>query len=139
MGHFFCPACRQRHRKDGQTPQFRQCVGPKIPQRPKQSGKSGGVQRRPAQGSHDHKAPGLPLRPAQQKGEGGGDDGGGVQCIQRRGDPGKAGAEGPQEVVQHAGPHPQQDGLGEEQQLPLGRRHPNRRPKKPPLLMAGSS
>ena len=108
-------------RPDGQKPQTHQLhrrVGPELPQGPQQLRKAGDIQHRPAQGPHQQKPSRLPLRPPQQKDEGRRSHGQGVPSVQHRGAAAEPQAEGPQEVIAHRRPGPQQDGL--EKQPALG-------------------
>lgn len=95
--------------------QIGQRVGPKGPHRPQRGGEGAEEQHRAPQNAQHHKAPQLALRPAEEKGEGGGPHGQAVTPVQHPGEAGDAEAEGAQHVVQHAGGQAQQDGLGEHQ------------------------
>ncbi len=122
--------------------QVGQGVRPKGPHRAQQLGEGAEKQHRAAHGAQHREAPQLPPAPPQEKEERGRPHKEAVGRVQRGGEAGQAQPEGAQQIVQHPGGQPQQDGLGEQQQL-LGdlvsHPYPNSRLKKPPRPGPSSS
>ena len=119
-----------------------QGIGPKVPHRAQRLGQGAEEQHRAAQGPQHREAPQLSAAPPQKKAEGGAPHGQAVGRVQRAGKAGKPQPKGPQQVVQHPGGQPQQDGLAEHQHLlgDLGPPpYPHRRLKKPPRPCPPSS
>ena len=88
-----------------------QRIHPKIPDRPQKRGKRGEKQHRPSRRAQQDEQPQLALAPAQDEQEKGKAHGQAVQDVQPGGGLWLAQAEGPQQVVQKTGPHPQKNRL----------------------------
>lgn len=98
-------------------------------------GKGAEEQHRAAHGAQHRKPPQFPFSPPQEEEEGGGPHGQAVGRVQHGGEAGQAQPEGTQQIIQHPGGQPQQNGLPEHQQLLrdlVSHTYPNRRLKKPP-------
>ena len=103
----FCPP----QGNGGQMQQKRQGVHPESPHRPQQRGKDCEKQDAAAQGTQAEIQPQLALGPVEGEQKDRPADRHAVEDVQRRRQPGELQAEGPQQVIQQPGGHPQQDGL----------------------------
>lgn len=119
-----------------------QGVRPEGPHRTQRLGEGAEKQHRAAHGAQHREAPQLPLTPPQEEEKRRRSHKEAVDRVQPGGEAGQAQPEGAQQIVQHPGGQPQQNGLPEHQQL-LGdlvpHPYPNRRLKKPPRPGPSSS
>lgn len=122
--------------------QVGQGVRPKRPHRAQHLGEGAEKQHRAAHGAQHREAPQLPLAPPQEKEKRRRPHKEAVGRVQRGGEAGQAQPKGAQQVVQHPGGQPQQDGLPEHQQLLedlVPHPYPNSRLKKPLRPVPSSS
>lgn len=111
-----CPPS-QLCREDHEPKQLRAPLQPEIPDRPQQRGEQPEEQHAASQRPQQDEPPQPALRLTQSKEEQRRDHRQTVQQIQRGGEPGMPMPDGPQQVVQHPGGQPQQDGKAKNTEL----------------------